>query len=312
MAFRFWATLLFFCLASGVVADSTTLQALRADLASGSLKPVLARQALIPIPDQQIARWVQDVNIEQFAITGFNENRARFAARVRLHFADGGIGFLRLEGEPGEDYRLTEWYDYSSGLQLSDLIAYGARFNSGQGKAFLAMLQNRPGSPELASLAAGRPVLQALWLAQCSDKPCEDQALAAQEPTNKPALWQLEKPLASDQDHYRQISKQLHDALGDDPYLWWLKGQLALLQQRCEWVQADLEQAWQRHPEHRLLADVALQCYLAVEQGGTEFLDQLSVALGADTVSAAIGNYYQQQGAPVPAIYQPWTVPGEN
>ncbi|WP_303759859.1 hypothetical protein [Alcanivorax jadensis] len=63
MAFRFWATLLFFCLASGVVADSTTLQALRADLASGSLKPVLARQALIPIPDQQIAGWVQDVNI---------------------------------------------------------------------------------------------------------------------------------------------------------------------------------------------------------------------------------------------------------
>ena len=154
MVFRFWAALLLFCLASSAVAGSATLQALRADLASGSLKPVLARQALVSIPDKLLARWVQDIPIEQFAITGFNQNRARFAARVRLHFVDGRVGFLRLEGEPGPDYRLTGLYDYSSGLELSELIAYGDQFNHGQGKAFLTMLHKRPDAPELATLAA--------------------------------------------------------------------------------------------------------------------------------------------------------------
>ena len=312
MVFRFWAALLLFCLASSAVAGSATLQALRADLASGSLKPVLARQALVSIPDKLLARWVQDIPIEQFAITGFNQNRARFAARVRLHFVDGRVGFLRLEGEPGPDYRLTGWYDYSSGLELSELIAYGDQFNHGQGKAFLTMLHKRPDAPELATLAADHPMLQALWLAQCSGKPCEEQALAAQAVTDKPALWQLEKALDADLEDYRKISQTLRGALGDDPYLWWLEGQQALLQQRCEWVQADLARAWQRHTEHRLLADVALQCYLATGPGGTEFLDQLSAALGADTLSAAIRNYYQQQGTPVPTLYQPWTVPGDN
>ena len=193
MVFRFRAALLLFCLASSAVAGSATLQALRADLASGSLKPVLARQALVSIPDKLLARWVQDIPIEQFAITGFNQNRARFAARVRLHFVDGRVGFLRLEGEPGPDYRLTGWYDYSSGLELSELIAYGDQFNHGQGKAFLTMLHKRPDAPELATLAADHPVLQALWFAQCSGKPCEEQALAAQAVTDKPALWQLER-----------------------------------------------------------------------------------------------------------------------
>ena len=122
MTDRFFISLLLFLLAQTVSADSRTLATLRADLASGSLQPVLARQALVPVPDRVVARWVQDVDIKQFAITGFNENRERFAARVRLLFADGDVGFLRLEGEPGARYRLTEWYDYSSGLQLSELV----------------------------------------------------------------------------------------------------------------------------------------------------------------------------------------------
>lgn len=313
MAYRFFSALLFFLLASGAVADSRTLQTLRADLASGSLKPVLARQALLPVPDRVLARWVQDVNIDQFAITGFNESRERFAARVRLHFVDGGVGFLRLEGEPGDRYRLTEWYDYSSGLQLSELVAYGDRFDNGQGKAFLAMLKEQPESPELATLAAGQPVLLALWLAQCSGQPCEAQALPAQTATGKPALWQLKKAfMASDQNHYREISGQLHRALGDDSYLWWLKGQLALSNQRCDWVDATLRQAWQRHPDNRLLADVALQCFLAAPQQATAFLDKLSDSLGADTLATAIRSYYQQQDASIPAGYQPWAEPGEK
>lgn len=84
MTDRFFISLLLFLLAQTVSADSRTLATLRADLASGSLQPVLARQALVPVPDRVVARWVQDVDIKQFAITGFNENRERFAARVRL------------------------------------------------------------------------------------------------------------------------------------------------------------------------------------------------------------------------------------
>lgn len=313
MAYRFFSTLLFFLLASGAVADSRTLQTLRADLASGSLKPVLARQTLLPVPDSVLARWVQDVDIGRFAVTGFNENRERFAARVRLHFADGGVGFLRLEGEPGAHYRLTEWYDYSSGLQLSELVAYGDGFNQGQGKAFLTILQEHPDSRELATLAAGQPALLALWLAQCNGHPCEAQALPAQAATDKPALWQLKKAfMASDQNHYRGISGQLHEALGDDPYLWWLEGQLALNNQRCSWVGASLRKAWQRHPDNRLLADVALQCFLAVPQQGTAFLTRLSASLGAETLAVAIRGYYQQQDDLIPAAYQPWAKPGEK
>jgi len=313
MFYRLSLSLCFCLLASIAFADSRTLQALRADLASGSLKPVLARQALLPVPDKVLARWVQDAPIDRFAITGFNETQARFAARVRLHFTDGGVGFLRLEGEPGARYRLTEWYDYSSGLQLSELVAYGDGFNKGKGKAFLATLQKNPESPELAELGANEPALLALWLAQCSDQPCEAQALQAQAATGRPALWQLKNALiASDQNHYREVSGQLHQALGDDPYLEWLEGQLALSHQRCGWVHSSLRQAWQRHPDNRLLADVALQCYLAVPQQGTAFLDTLSDSLGADTLAAAIRSYYQQQDVAIPAVYQPWIQPGEK
>jgi hypothetical protein len=313
MGYRFLAALLFVFLASAAVADSSTLQALRADLASGSLKPVLSRQALLPIPDRVLARWVQDVNIDQFAVTGFNENDKRFAARIRLHFSGGGVGFLRLEGEAGAHYRLTEWYDYSSGLQLSKLVAYGDRFNQPDGKAFLTMLRDHPDSPRLVALAQGQPSLLALWLAQCSGEPCEAQALHAQQATEKPALWQLEKTfMGTDQNHYRKISAGLHGALGDDPYLWWLEGQSALSHQRCGWVDDSLRQAWQRYPDNRLLADVALQCFLAVPQQGTTFLDTLSAALGADDLAAAIHSYYQQQDVSMPAVYQPWAEPGEK
>ena len=313
MTYRFFISLLFFLLAQTVSADSLTLATLRADLGSGSLQPVLARQTLVPVPDRVLARWVQDVDIEQFAITGFNENRKRFAARIRLHFSDGGVGFLRLEGEPGARYRLTEWYDYSSGLQLSELVSYGDRFQAGRGKAFLTMLQDNPGSAELADLAAGQPALLALWLVQCTGQPCEEQALAAQAETGKPALWQLKHALmASDQNAYREISGQLHLALGDDPYLWWLEGQLALSHQRCDWAHSPLRQAWQRHTENRSLADVALQCHLVMSQRGTAFLDKLSEELGADALAMAIHRYYQQQDAAIPAIYRPWTQPGEK
>lgn len=313
MFYRLSLSLCFCLLASIAFADSRTLQALRADLASGSLKPVLARQALLPVPDRVLARWVQDAPIDRFAITGFNENRERFAARVRLHFTDGGVGFLRLEGKAGADYRLTEWYDYSSGLQLSELVAYGDGFNQARGKEFLAMLQDQPDSPELAALASGQPSLLALWLAQCSGQPCEAQALHAQLATDMPALWQLKKTfMGSDLNHYRQISGKLHEAIGDDPYLWWLEGQQALRHQRCGWVNASLQQAWQRHPGNRLMADVALQCFLAVSQQETAFLDKLSASLGADTLAAAIRGYYLQQDVSMPALYQPWAEPGEK
>ncbi|MGJ3255496.1 MAG: hypothetical protein ACFE0K_04160 [Alcanivorax sp.] len=313
MTDRFFLSLLFFLLAQTVFADSRTLVSLRADLGSGSLQPVLARQALVPVPDRVLARWVQDVDIEQFAITGFNENRDRFAARVRLHFSDGGVGFLRLEGEPGARYRLTEWYDYSSGLQLSDLASYGDEFEAGKGKAFLTMLQDSPGAAELADLAAGEPALLALWLAQCSGQPCEEQALAAQTGTGKPAVWQLKQALmASEQNAYREISGKLHVAIGDDPYLWWLEGQFALSHERCGWVHSALRQAWLRHPDNRPLADVALQCHLAMMQQGTAFLDALSESLGADALAIAIRRYYQQQNVSIPADYQPWAQPGEK
>ena len=313
MTDRFFISLLLFLLAQTVSADSRTLATLRADLASGSLQPVLARQALVPVPDRVVARWVQDVDIKQFAITGFNENRERFAARVRLLFADGDVGFLRLEGEPGARYRLTEWYDYSSGLQLSELVSYGERFEAGKGKAFLTLLQDNPGAPELGDLGAGEPALLALWLAQCSGQPCEEQALAAQTATGKPALWQLTRALmVLDRNAYREISGQLHAALGDDPYLWWLEGQLALNHQRCDWAHSALRQAWRRHPDNRLLADVALQCHLATSQPGTAFLGALSESLGADALAVAIRRYFQQQDASVPAAYQPWAQPGEE
>lgn len=313
MFYRLSLSLCFCLLASFAFADSRTLQALRADLASGSLKPVLARQALLPVPDRVVERWVQDAHIDRFAITGFNENRERFAARVRLHFMDGGVGFLRLEGEPDARYRLTDWYDYSSGLQLSELVAYGDGFNKRQGKAFLTMLQKNPAAPELAELAAGEAALLTLWLAQCSGEPCETQALPAQLTTGKPALWQLKKALmASEQNDYQEISEQLHVALGDDPYLWWLEGQLALIHQRCDWSHSSLRQAWERHRDNRLLADVALQCHLAMSQRKTGFLDKLSESLGADILAAAIGSYYQQQEVSIPAVYQPWTKPGEK
>ena len=56
----------------------------------------------------------------------------------------------------------------------------------------------------------------------------------------------------------------------------------------------------------------ALQCHLVMSQRGTAFLDKLSEELGADALAMAIHRYYQQQDAAIPAIYRPWTQPGEK
>ena len=206
-------------------AGDITLKALRAELANGGLAPVIAHHPLTTLPGVDLERLFADSHFQRFAITGYNSNGQRFAARVRLHFADGRVGFIRLTGVPGREYRLEDLHDYTTGLSLVGLVAERRWLGSHEGKAFLEALGKTPESDTLAQLAGGRAAPLALWLAQCSGQPCEQTALEYQIEPTPPALWQLMVVPASS---LPQTVAGLQKVLGDDPWLAWLVGDAAL------------------------------------------------------------------------------------
>jgi len=292
-------------------AGDITLKALRAELANGGLAPVIAHHPLTTLPGVDLERLFADSHFQRFAITGYNSNGQRFAARVRLHFADGRVGFIRITGVPGREYRLEDLHDYTTGLSLAGLVAERRWLGSHEGKAFLEALGKTPESDTLAQLAGGRAAPLALWLAQCSGQPCEQTALEYQIEPTPPALWQLMVVSASS---LPQTVAWLQKVLGDDPWLAWLVGDAALARQMCPQVDTMLVTTWLRHQDNMSLADVALQCFLAtvsrdtVSNGpGNKFLDSLSDSLGAATLSAAIHQYFLRRDEAVPEALGDWS-----
>lgn len=308
---------------SGVVRanDSVTLAALRADLDSGSLRALLDRQAIVSVPDSLIRKWLADTRFSAFEVTGFNENDTRFAARVRLHLsADGlrgsagAITFIRVAGIPGKKYRVDQFYDYASGLDLASLIDQKAWLTSTSGEAFMSMLSENPESARLPELAQGREAALALWLAQCAGHACEAAAIQAQQQGDQPALWQLQQAFSvGEREALFAALKDLRNALGEDPWLWTIAGIAAGQNERCDWIVADLQQAWAAHPQSIALADTTLQCTLATlpgdgvpDEAGTRFLNQLSKQSGSETLSRAINTYYRHHDSPRPMALSPW------
>lgn len=301
--------------------QSATLDALRDDLSGGSLKPVLARQRIAPLPATLLEQWVADTLFQTFAITGFNDNGKRFAARVRLHFepvvpdAPGSITFVRMAGSSGTDYQLDAFFDYATGLDLDNLLSQRDWLVSRDGRAFLKTLSQSPHDPALATLAQGRKGVLPLWLAQCSGRDCEAAAMAAQEAGDRWTLWQLQRQIQrGNRPGYEQVFSGLRKALGDDPWLWQLAGLYARAYQQCDWIVAPLQKAWLRHREHRALADSALQCTLSVltpgetslGPQGTDFLTRLSHAIGPATLAQAIQAYYQGVASSPPGALNTW------
>ncbi|MZR61809.1 hypothetical protein [Alcanivorax sp. DP30] len=315
--------LLFWPFGQSVYASETdTLAAIRADLQTGSLRPLLSRQTIVNLPQSLQEKWLAEVRFETFAVTGFNQNSERYAARVRLHLAEGegtdniaSVTFIRVAGTPGTQYTVDQFYDYATGLDLVSLRSQQAWLASRSGEMFMTTLSQDPGNPDLAKLAQGRAAPLALWLAQCSDKPCELAALQAQIDTGQPALWQLRKAFAdNDRSAVDSQLSALRSALGDDPWFWQITGIYARHHQHCDWVVVPLQDAWKEQPNSRSLADSALQCSLAaipqnvetLDARGTVFLDRLSEQLGPQRLSAAIKRYYQHQQRVTPGALSPW------
>jgi hypothetical protein len=301
------ACLFLFLLVYFPVQASEVLRQLRADLAQGQLNVLLQRQDIVRLPTVAIKPWVKAQSIDRFAITGFNENDRRFAARVRLHFPDGDISFLRLEGTAANPYTLTDWYDYSSGLQLTALLEKRRWLQSERGKVFLAQLGAAPGLPDLANLAEGRPAALKLWLTQCLGKPCERVAAAHQLESEQPMIWLLRRGIASgDMGQYQQQHNVLINALGDDAYLWWLEGQYALSYQQCGWLAGPLRTAWRRHQEVVPLADVALQCTLTETPKATNFGTALTQQLSIETIMGSVNAFFAAHNRPLPKAWRQW------
>lgn len=326
--FRLWLCLLLLCpLAALDAQGSDTLSALKSDLATGSLKPLLARQSLLGLPEGILNRWLADSHFQQFAITGFNENGQRFAARLRLIFSNAaesggasGVTFIRLGGTSGADYRIDQFHDYVSGLDLGELVEEREWLLSTGGKRFLKTLSREPGSDALADMAGGRAVALSLWLAQCGARPCESTALQAQQATDTPAVWELQRAfIESDRDAQEAALASLRRVLGDDPWLWHLTGLYARQYGHCAWVAGRMQSVWLTQTAqqgNRQLADSTLQCTLAIitdntaelDHQGTAFLDQLSQVTGQKALSRAIISYFKQQGRVCPDALGAWIV----
>ena len=298
--------------------ETDTLSTLRQDLGSGSLRPVLERQDIVHFPAAVLDRWLADTSFQGFAITGFNQDRERFAARLRLqHRAQDSenVSFIRIAGRVGDDYTIDQFYDYGTGLDLSQLAKQAKWLKTAQGQQFLAMLSRDPGSAELEALADSRTPFLALWLAQCIGQPCESKALNAQLPIDEPAIWTLRRGFAwEDRDTALSSLRGLRQKLGDDPWLWRITGIYAHYYQHCDWIIKDLQEAWTASGSDAL-ADSALQCTLSSMEhdensssAGTHFLDRLSETIGRERLSRAINAYYLQDQRPVPSVFSPWII----
>lgn len=302
--------------------ETATLAAIRADLQAGSLQPLLSRQTIVRLPRVMLDKWLADIHFQSFAITGFNENGERFAARLRLHLEEkreagnqSGVTFIRVAGTPGANYTVDQFYDYTTGLDLETLQSRKEWLGSEHGAAFMSTLSRDPGSVSLGELAEGKGVALALWLAQCSGQPCESVALKAQVETAQPALWQLQRSFAEgDRAAVNIHLASLRSALGDDPWLWHIIGIYARHEGHCRWVKQAMQDAWRQQPNNRALADSTLQCTLAsltddnatLDAKGTGFLDRLSEGIGSGNLSEAIDRYYQQHTRARPDALSPW------
>lgn len=304
-------------------AESDTLSALRAELASGSLSPLLARQTIVGVPAALWKNWLADTRFESFAVTGFNENDQRYAARLRLHLVDpeeahraGLVAFVRVAGRRGKAFTVDQFHDYSTGLDLVQLEAEKDWLSSRAGLGFLRTLGEHPDSAELPVLAEGRRAALSLWIAQCSGKPCEQNAIAGQGDDAVVALWTLQQAFSSgNREKLDTQLKALLAALGDDPWLWHLVGRQAHHFEHCDWLVDALQDAWFRLPDRPVVADPALQCTLQTipagkpEMGprGTRFLEQLSDEIGDQQMAIAIRRYFEHLVLTPPPALSVWT-----
>ncbi|EKF74077.1 hypothetical protein A11A3_10476 [Alcanivorax hongdengensis A-11-3] len=297
-------------LAVSVRAEPSILPILRQDLAEQGLAGVLTHQRAVNVPASLLHDWLAEQPLARFAITGFNQQGPRFAVRMRVHFDNGTVNFLRLEGRTSDavHYTLSDWYDYAAGVHLHQLAEMAPWLQSRAGQRYLQLLQEQPDSAELSALVAERPAAQALWLMQCSGQPCEPRALSAQAGP-EPALWQLERALkGADSSRFMQAYDRLVKALGDDAYLPIIAGEAGLRYRQCDWLAPWLVSRWQDHREQAQLADVTLRCSLAADLSWSrqhQLIDALARQFPGLDLAERIGDYYQQTGqTPSPALAQ--------
>lgn len=311
---------LFLVCVTKVFAQSDTLAALRSDLDTGQLANVFARYPSAFLSPDLREQLIAQQDISRYAVTGYNENSTRFAARVRVHFVKGGVGFFALYGQHNDSgYVLRDWTDYGSGLSRDDVLALARWGTTREGGAFLTRLSDNPSDPQLAvqlqRLATSRDATSQtrglaahhLWLAQCVGQPCAALAQSAftANMSPAPAVWSLS--LAAEegsQTHWNRALETLTQVLGDDPYLWWLSGQSLLQFAQCDWGKPALREAWLRHKTVQPLLDVHLQCTLALwsdQASDHQALNELQTSLGADALHAAVKRYYQKHERPMPS-----------
>ncbi|MDX1803728.1 MAG: hypothetical protein R3292_06575 [Alcanivorax sp.] len=283
-------------------AQAPVIEQLREDFQSQGLAGPLSHQTLANIPASLLQHWLTQTPLQRFAITGFSQRGGRFAARVRVHFANGQLNYLRLEGATNSkgSYQLGDWYDYAAGVHLTALVALADWLESGHGKAFLQALQKQPeASGTLRRLSQGQPAARALWLIQCAGRPCQDAALAAQPVDHEPALWQMTRAIQGGAlKPFKKVFVQLQQVLGADAYLPALAGQQALQYHQCHWLAPWLARQRLKFPGVRVLADATLQCSLAGKQPWSRqqpLLEALHRQFPNVDLAEQIRRFYRQQ-----------------
>lgn len=282
------------------VQGQTTLTQLRDDLSSNGISALLSRQSLAQLPDTLREQWGDSQPLAGFAVTGYNRDDNRFAARLRLQFAAGGLNYLRVEGRHGTPYTITDWYDYATGIRLSELANLVPWLKTDKGNAFLRTLQKQPDNAELARQVSNRPAAAALWLMQCTGQPCETLARRHQQ-SKGPALWAVQQALAAEnQQTYPQRRKELVSALGDDSHFLYWEGQQVLIHRACAWAGEQTWENWRRHTGNKQLADVALLCALRSHEADDLIakLNALNQALPSLPLAQALDNYYPADTMP--------------
>lgn len=182
---------------------------------------------------------------------------------ARLDFADAGVNFLRLQIEGG---KLIDWYDYSLGTSLSQLLAAAASRPPSQLSAYLDALEQNPMAA--LTLVDAHTALARLAVAACLSHDCYEDALAKlPSAPNETSLFALEKAIAAgDFSRADAQMRQLQQALGDDPAVVWLAAGLLMSEKNWQQTLAAVLPALTRWPSEPRLYPLASQCYMELQQ----------------------------------------------
>ncbi len=182
---------------------------------------------------------------------------------ARLNYQGSRLNFLRLK--TNTKGQLVDWYDYSLGIWLSQLLVESQALHKTQMAVMTHQLAEHP--MRLLDTVSPSSAIARLIIPACQQLHCYRQALKALPvKPDEVSLFALDKASLNEKTVRVQTEMQyLKRQLGKDPAVTWLLATTAIQANRCDKAISIVEPALTQWPAAIRLYPLASQCYMALK-----------------------------------------------